>query len=261
LVFVGGGVVGGLTHTLAHSGSGVPYGPGPFDPIAAGIGAQLVWGFGSLDPNAKRIRNSAIVSMVIIGLLTWYFTRDTDRGPAVRGLIGFEAMLGGFGAGALLLLVFGPRRSAAPAGRWTKAVALLVVLAVIGAAALQAPRAIASGDRGAARKFLEVLQAAELSAFRMRDQRNATDAGRAELQERLYEVLQSDFLEDYDGAEATRAYVEALRAYTKPVRLPYMAEDPCRKAFRHMYETYEKPLRERVGLRERYGSEHYWDRS
>lgn len=260
LLFVAGGVAGALTHAFAHPESGLPYGAGPFDPIAAGIGAQVVWGFGSLDARAKRIRNSALVSVVLIGILTWYFTRDTDRGAGVRALIGFEAMLGAFAAGVVLLVLFGPRRSAQPAGRLTAILSVVALGAVVAAAVVQAPLAVASGDRKATKRFLETLRSAEYAASSLRDQREATDAKRARLQDRLYAVLQSDFLEDFEGEEAVRSYVAAMQAYTKPVRLPYMARDPCRKAFRAWYAEYEKPLRERVGLRLRYPSEHYWER-
>jgi len=260
LLFVAGGVAGALTHAWAHPEGILHGGAGPFDPIAAGLGAQLMWGFASRDPRAPRVRNGAIVSVLIIGALLWFFTRDSGRGEQVRELMGFEAMLGAFGMGLVLMLVFGPRRSQAPAGRTLRVASFLALAALAAAGVVQAPRAIASGERGAVQSFLKRLQKAELAAISLRDQREATEEKRATLESRLQEVLQSDFLEDYDGAQAVRVYVEKMRAYTQPVRLPYMARDPCRSAFREMYEEYERPLREKVGIRPRYDSEHYWER-
>ena len=260
LLFVVGGASGALAHTLAHPEASLPGGAGPFDAIAAGIGAQLVWGLGSRSPQAKRVRNGALASILIVGLLAWYFTRGTDRGASVRAVVGFESMLGGLGAGMLLMVVFGPRRAESPPGGLTLLVAWLALALVAVAVAQQAPRALAAGERGETERFLRTLMRAELAASDLRDQREASNEKRQTLARRLGTVRADSFLDDYEGAPLCLAYLTAMEAYIKPVRLPYMARDPCRKAFHSWYEKYEAPLREEVGLPARFPSEHYWER-
>jgi membrane associated rhomboid family serine protease len=260
ILFVLGGCAGALAQAWAHPTLDVPGGAGPFDAIAAAVGAQLVWGLRSRSTSAPRVRNSALMSILVVGALSWYFTKGTDRGATVRAMAGFEAMAGACLAGALAMACMRPRHLVPSAGAASKAVALLLLGAVLAAAAVQAPLALASGQRGEAHAFLKTLQGAEATAASLRDQRDATSEKRNALQRRLEQVLAHPFLEGYEGADAVRAYIEAMRAYTQPVRLPYMARDPCRRAFREMYDTYEAPLRERVGLPSRSRSEKYWER-
>ncbi len=68
------------------------------------------------------------------------------------------------------------------------------------------------------------------------------------------------FLDGYEGADALRLYVDALRDYTRPdVPMPWETEAACRRTFRAWYEGYEKPLREEVGLPARSRVRHFWE--
>ncbi len=259
LLFVLGGAAGAAAHMLSYPESTVPVGAGPFDPIAALIGASLVWGFASKNPGAKRVRNGAIVSVLIIGAFAWYGASQARGHPEVWKLIGLEAMLGAFGCGVLLMVLFGPRRVERPVGPVLRNTAFVLTLAVLGAGVSQGAQLLASADRSSAGQFLSRLQDAESAAWELsRDQVAASDAKRARLGRRIEMVLAEEFLDGYEGLETLRAYTDALRAYTKPVRLPWVAEGACRKTFDAWYEQYEKPLRESRGLPARDSRRFYW---
>ncbi len=259
LLFVLGGAAGAAAHMLSYPESTIVAGAGPFDAIAALIGAALCWGFVSKAPGAARVRNGAIVSVLVIGGFTWYSSSQAGGNPDVWKLIGLEAMLGGFACGFVLMALFGPRTLDRRPGPVVRCTAFVLTLAVVAAGVSQGAQLLASADRSSAGAFLARLLDAEQSAYELsRDQVGASDAKRADLSRRLEATLATEFLEGYEGLEALRAYTEALRLYTKPVRLPWVAEDACRKAFDTWYQTYEKPLRESRGLRARNALHFYW---
>lgn len=259
ILFVLGGAAGAAAHMLSYPESVMPAGAGPFDAIAVMVGASLCWGFVSKAPNAKRVRNGAIVTVLIVAGFTWYATKDAGDNPEIWKLVGLEAMLGAFVAGIVLMALFGPRRASRPAGKGLRTLAFALTLGLLGAGVSQGAGLLASADRSAAGALLGKLQTAEQSAYELsRDQINATEAKRAELARLLDRVLADDFLEDYEGLGALRDYITALKLYTEPVRLPWVAEDACRTAFHAWYGDYEKALRESRGLAARKSMHFYW---
>jgi len=174
-------------------------------------------------------------------------------------MLGLEAMLGAFVTGFVLMALFGPRRVATPAGPWLRRFAGALVLILVAAGISQGAMLLASSSRAEARAFLDHLQSAEQVAWELsRDQGNATESKRADLARALERLLQDDFLADHEGRDALHAYAESLRAYTRPVRLPWVAEAACRKTFQAWYETSEKDLREQMGIEARMPIRFYW---
>jgi len=259
ILFVAGGAAGATAHLLSFPEATSPIGAGPFDAIAALVGAALCWGLFSRSVDAPRVRNGALVTVVLVGLFSWWAGRGSDGSSDISAMIGLQAMLGGFAAGFLLMALFGPRRVGTPAGPWVRRLAGALVVVVLAAGISQGATLLASTHRGAASTFLDRLQSAEYAAWDLsRDQVHATDAKRADLARALGRLLQDDFLTGAEGEDALRAYAEALRAYTVPVPLPWVAEAACRKAFRHWYESYEKELREQMGIEARMPARLYW---
>jgi len=259
IVFVVGGGAGAAAHMLSYPDSVLPAGAGPFDAVAAMVGASLCWGFASKAPGARRVRNGSIATVAIVAAFTWYATKDAGGNPEIWKLVGLEAMLGGFGAGLVLMALFGPRRVQAPPGPVLRGLAIVLALGLLAAGVSQGAELLSSADRGAAGTLIEKLERAEQAAYALsRDQVEATESQRAALGRRLQELLADPYLEGYAGLGALRTYVDALRLYTQPVRLPWEAEDTCRKAFDAWYANHEKALRTDKGLPERMGIRFYW---
>lgn len=261
LIFLAGGVGGALTHVTAHAGSEVVGGAGPFHPVLAALGAQLLWALANKGPHASALLRSTVVSLLVIGVLTWYFTRNAPDDAATRALFGREAEIGAFGSGLLAMVLLGPRRANAAAGGVVRGLAFVGLAVVVLAAAVQAPKVWASARRDAAAAFLAQLGQTEYEAWHIAQSlRHATVEKRNALEIRLGRIEHHTFLDGYEGADAMRAYVEALRAWTRPdVPMPWETEAACRRAFRAWYERFEKPLREDMGLPARSKVRHFWE--
>ena len=259
ILFVVGGAAGAAAHWLSYPDSGMAAGAGPFDAIAAMVGASLCWGFVSRAPGAKRVRNGSIVTLLIVAAFTWYATQDAGGNPEVWKLLGLEAMLAGFGSGVVLMGLFGPRRVGAPAGAGVRNIAFVLTLGVLAAGIAQGAALLGSADRQAAGGLIGKLESAEQAAWTLsRDQVEATDGQRAALSRLLERVLADPYLEGFAGLDVLRTYVDALRLYTQPVRLPWEAEGACRSAFEAWYAQHEKALRATKGLPERMAIRFYW---
>ncbi len=259
ILFVVGGVAGAAAHLLSYPESTMALGAGPFDAIAVMIGASLCWGFRSRSVHGPRVRNGALVSIILISAFTWYMSHRAGHPEQIGKLIGLEAMLAAFGAGFLVMALFGPRRSVAPAGTAVRALAGGLGLLVLAAAVSQGSALIASKDRSDVGTMLARLHSAEFYAWELsRDQINASDAKRDDLARALERLLDAPYLDGYEGLDALRAYADALRLYTKPVPLPFVVEGTCRKTFGVWYATFEKPLREAQGLKPRTYERFYW---
>ena len=84
----------------------------------------------------------------------------------------------------------------------------------------------------------ELLEQVEYEAWHLSNEpRRATPERRAHLDTRLDQVLAHDYVPDLDGRGDLEAYVKTLRAWTKPVELPWIPEAAARKAFDHWYEA------------------------
>ncbi len=127
------------------------------------------------------------------------------------GRVAHEAHYGGLVAGALTMLLLGPKRSNAAPGTGVKVVAgLLVVIAL--AAGVRQVFAGSVGGGAEARELATELKEIEREGRHLYEHLGwATPERRAALGHRLDLILTSPLLEDWDGAEALRAYVGAWR--------------------------------------------------
>jgi membrane associated rhomboid family serine protease len=257
IVFFASGACGAVAQVLTHPDSAHPGGAGPFDAVAGCLGALLVWGLGNRGPDARSVFRSALASTILVGIITAVVVMETGDDPRVEAVLGLESTLAGFGAGALAMLLFGPRRCARPAGTATKALAWLAGAALVAAAAVQALAGGASSDETL--RALERLEQVEYEAWWIsRHPREVTDERRARLAERLAAVRDDPVFGNGEGATALGAYLHALRAYTGAVPRPWETEARNQAAFR-AWLPYEQALRDGLALPARDRARHFWE--
>ena len=255
-LFVLGGAAAVWVHGLCHPQAPTTSGVGPIDPILAGIGAQIGWGLTHRGPAARKLILSGLVSLLMIVGLLWLFVDAPLLRADVRAAVGREAMAAGVGAGLVFVLLARVVRvpRVVDAG-----LALLLLLWVLGAAVARAGTVIQTRDRGDALAFLEQLEQTEYEAWHLADKpARATTERRAKLGARLDSLLAHRYLDGHAGRADLEAYGATLRAWTKPVELPWIPEAAARNAFDRWYTAHEEPLRRALGLRERSSARFYW---
>ena len=258
IVFVLGGVAGAAAQTLAYPDSRL-IGAGPFDPVMAALGTSAAWAYTNRDPRAALMRRSVVVTLVILGVLHWFFTKDAP--PSLAAAFGREAMLAAFGAGIVLLCVFGPRRCMGPTGQGTRITAWLLFGALLVAIGFQVPKVLAGERRSDVKAFLADLHDAERTAWRILDgHTNAPERDRGRLSEALHALRAHPFLDDWEGAPALKTYLDQLVPIAEGnTPDPDGTRIRCRRSFDAYYEEHEGPLRAEVGLEPRGRAQRFWE--
>ncbi len=261
LVFVAGGVGAAGTHVVAFSGTSYPGGAGPFGGIMGGLGALFLWALLNKGPVAKVVMRSTVFTILFIAVLTWLFTAHFPDNESVRAMVGIQAEIGAFVSGLLVMAALGPRRSNDPPAMPVKVIAFAALGLVVAAAAIQAPKVLASADREGAKRFLAELGYAELDAWQIAQR--PFDSGNPDRRRRLGIRLDAlpgySFIQGHEGESALRAYLDALRAYLQTDVNPFEAEARCRDTFRVWFRDFEEPMRRDMGLEPRSRVRHFWE--
>lgn len=227
LVFFASVLGGSAAHVLWSQGMAV----GASDGVFGFVGALGVWAFAHGDAQARALRRSVLL-FVVIGL-----------GVSLLPGVALAAHAGGFVVGGITVLLLGPRRVDRPAGRPTRVLAFLCLGILLAAVVRRATADEAPFQGASARAFQKDLLATERLARRLYEEpRLARDDQRQELLGRLDALARTDGLDDWGGGEAFRAYLDAWR----PVALGHVP-DPL--AFDRQLESAQqawRPWRDRL---------------
>ena len=158
LVLLAAGLGGAGLRTVVFAGSTQPQAMG-WDVVMGAVGAQIPWGIAVGGRTGRVVVSSALAFVALSIALVMI-----PPGGAWWMLYGQGA---GFVAGALAFALLGPRRADAPPSVVVKGVALLGLLAMLGAAGLQARQAIADPGAAQAQRVLALLEGVETEAKRL----------------------------------------------------------------------------------------------
>ena len=258
LAMLVGGVVGGLVHANVHPDSWT-VGPGPFGWVTALIGLQMGLGFFGGLPNGKQLVWSSVFSLIVVGVLMWFFARGVPLDDPRLGLYGLG---GSFGTGIVLPLLLGARRFARRAQPLVKPLAMVAGLACVAAIVVQVPQTVRAGDADELRSFLRTLDEAERKTRRVyleahkpwrRYQRGALEA--------LDDLQTHRYREKLSSPASLQAYIDAMRKIANLDMVdPHARIVACRRALKRWYDETEKDLRRDHGLRPREPSQlRRWD--
>ncbi len=191
---------GGIAHAVWGIGPLV----GGWPAIVGILGALLVWAFLSPDPAARASRGSTVLFLVILGALALTFGGQ------------LWAELGGLVAGAVGMALLKPWAGFTPAGSGARALALCLLVLVVGAGGLQA-FATRTVDTDDARVFLRDLAEAEKKGRAIaRAPHKATPTMKNDLAMRLAALREPACLSDNE--EAVRALDAYLDIWEKAAR-------------------------------------------
>jgi hypothetical protein len=155
-----------------------------------------------------------------------------------------------FVGGALAIVLLGPKRSFDPAGPLTRLAGIATLALVLLAAGLQAKSADAADEAPAWSALLASLDESEKAARRLwnaRDPSRVPASERADLGRQLDALAASPLLDDYDGADAFRTYLDSMRPLaTGDLRDP-TAVLPRLKAGYRAWAPHEDALRRGLG--------------
>lgn len=244
VVLTAGAAAAGAAQALLFTPlSGLPALAG-WDLILAAVGARLTWGLATGGTPGRTAASSALAFAAIsvaFALLT----------PG-QGLASLRSEAVAFGTGALVLLALGPRRSAQPPGAAARGLALLCLLAVGAAVAVQTRQALADPGTGTVRHLLVSLDGVEDAAVRLwrldRDPRSIPGSEREALGRQLAALRDDEALRGLEGEAELRALLAAFEPLaTGDLRDPSGVLARLRRAAR-AWSPFEQRHRARHGL-------------
>jgi hypothetical protein len=176
-----------------------------WDPLLGLVGALVPLGLGIGGPEGRMLFHRSLAYLAFLAVLA-----IAIPGQPASHLWGEGAAVV---AGALTLLLLGPRRSLAPAGTVVRGLGVVALLLVLGAVALQTRSALGGTDVRLA-SFTSSLRKAEDDAHKLWTARNparVAPEARTDLGLALDRLRDDPVLGDVEGAAELRAYLEAMR--------------------------------------------------
>ncbi|MFV1960160.1 MAG: rhomboid family intramembrane serine protease [Planctomycetota bacterium] len=233
IVFVVSAVAGGVAHLLWGQGAVAVGASGGIFGVVGAVGA---WSLFSPHPAAPGVRRSILFFLVLSLLISLL--------PGV----GLAAHLGGLAAGAVVMLLLGPRRAQRPAGRPLRTLAWLLLGVVLAAAGVQAFGG-ATIDREATRALLADLDAMERQAEALYERPDrATPGARSDLARRLEALRRAPVVENLPGRDALRAWLDAWQPVADGNVPDPFAFDEALASARAAWKPQEARLRRAAGL-------------
>ena len=186
-------LAGAATHLYLYEGVEV----GAITAVFGAVGALGVWAFVSPHPAARGARGTAVFFVLFSAAL--FFVPGVAHEGQVAGLL----------AGGVAMAALGPHRSEGRPGLLVRLLAGLLVLLALFAAAGQARAPVPTS---ASDDFLRELARVERLAERLYERpRLARDVDRADLGRRLGALAAEPWIEDWEGEDALRTWLDLWR--------------------------------------------------
>ena len=190
-------------------------GGGTYGMMMGLLGGLAGWGFSKWTPARAGMRRFVIRWLIGFAVICLLFALVLGSDIEQTGALLWPALAGGFVAGIVAMLLFGPRSIPRPAGIPSRAIALAVLGLLATAVWIQAPQARAGNE--AARRVLLLREAVKWVEITARDRiwkkRRVSQDDRRLVAEALFRARGIEWTEEWSGRDALHAWLDCFEPF------------------------------------------------